>query len=137
MSRIGLVACSSSKLDHKAPAEELYSSSLFTKSRLWVKSNCDRWYILSAKYGLLEPEQEIEPYNITLNTMRMADIKLWSSRVLADLQKRVVKGDEIVFLAGEKYRKFLVKPLLAQGCIVKVPLEGLPIGKQLQWLLQN
>ena len=44
-----------------------------------------------------------------------------------------VKNDEFTFLAGEKYRKFLI-PELSN---VKIPMKGLKIGKQLQWLTKQ
>jgi hypothetical protein len=47
----------------------------------------DKIFILSAKYGLLNPEQEIEPYNQTLNTMGAAQVKSWSENVLARLSR--------------------------------------------------
>jgi hypothetical protein len=137
MTRIGLVACTSLKLDRKASAEELYASPLFTKSRDWVKRNCDCWYILSPKYGLLEPDQEIEPYDATLTEMSVAERKQWGLHVLRDLRQHIKSGDEVIFLAGKKYREYLEKPLSDEGCVVNVPLEGLRIGEQLQWLSRN
>src|SRR4051812_24833351 len=107
MSRICLVACASSKLDYSAPAGELYASTLFLKSRAWAKKFCDRWYILSAKHGLLDPTQVIEPYNITLNDMRVDERKRWSAKVLNELLKLTTSSDHIVFLAGNNYRKYL------------------------------
>ena len=43
--------------------------------------------------------------------------------------------DVLLFLAGMKYRKFLI-PLLRDkdGLIVNVPMKDLTIGKQLSWL---
>jgi hypothetical protein len=43
----------------------------------------------------------------------------------ADLQE-----DHFIFLAGQKYRSYLIPRMRSY----EVPLEGLPIGKQLQAL---
>ncbi len=43
------------------------------------------------------------------------------------------KTDEFVFLAGERYRKYLL-PLLKN---VSVPLQGMGIGKQLAFYKEN
>jgi len=102
-----------------------------------VKQRCDRWLILSAKYGLIEPEQVIEPYEDTLNTKSPPERLKWANRVWHDLQSHVAPGDEITILAGERYREHLVPRLAAIGCTVHVPLKGLGIGKQLQWLSEN
>jgi hypothetical protein len=45
-----------------------------------------------------------------------------------DLEK-----DEFIFLAGNKYRKYLLPHITNY----KIPMEGLPIGKQLQWLTKQ
>jgi hypothetical protein len=43
------------------------------------------------------------------------------------------KNDEVIFLAGEKYRKHLLPVFIH----TKVPLKGLGIGKQLQFLSRH
>ena len=91
----------------------------------------DDIFILSAKHGLLSLDQEIEPYEQTLNNMRSDEIKQWASRVLEQI-KEVCSIDEteFIFLAGDKYRKYLL-PHIKNA---KIPLECLRIGEQLQKL---
>lgn len=36
----------------------------------WAIAHCDQWAILSAKHGLIDPDKVIEPYDVTLSTMR-------------------------------------------------------------------
>ena len=91
----------------------------------------DEIYILSAKYGLLALEDEIEPYEQTLNNMRTTEIKEWANRVLQQLKLVTsLEETELIFLAGDKYRKYLL-PHIKNAT---VPLEGLRIGEQLQRL---
>lgn len=88
-------------------------------------------YVLSAKHGLLELEREIEPYEQTLNNMRAAEIKEWANNVLQQLSSVVsLEEAEFIFLAGDKYRKYLL-PHIKNAVI---PLKGLRIGEQLQRL---
>ena len=61
--RIGLVGCVKKKGPVAAPAEELYVSPLFVGRRRFVESTCDRWFILSALHGLVDPHEVIEPYD--------------------------------------------------------------------------
>ena len=76
----------------------------------------------------------IEPYNETLNTKKSAEIKSWSDRVLASLAAKTdLAADEFVFLAGERYRKFLVDRITH----VSVPLKGMTIGRQLAFYKKN
>lgn len=62
---IALVGCGKSKLDHAAPARQLYTGSLFVAASRWA-AECDGWFILSAKFGLLDPETVVEPYEVRL-----------------------------------------------------------------------
>jgi len=91
----------------------------------------DKIFILSAKYGLVDLEQELEPYEQTLNIMPVHEIKNWAEKVKNQMRGKInFDADEVVFLAGEKYRKYLL-PFFQKTTI---PLEGLSIGKQLQYL---
>ncbi|MEZ0209032.1 MAG: DUF6884 domain-containing protein [Candidatus Paceibacterota bacterium] len=132
MGKVVLISCVSTKLEKKAKASDLYISPLFKMNYAYAKMlKPTSIYILSAKYGLLNPDTIIEPYNETLNTMKNAQIKDWAIDVIDQMEGKIdFKKDEIIFLAGERYRKFLM-PLCRNA---KVPLLGLGIGKQLGWL---
>ena len=41
---------------------------------------------------------------------------------------------EVMFLAGERYREVLAPFLELRGFTVQVPMAGLKMGRQLQWL---
>lgn len=135
MRKIVLISCVSVKLSHKARAEELYISPLFKYGLAYAKKlQPDKIYILSAKYGLLELDEIIEPYNITLNTMSSTEIKIWSEKVLSKLKEKVnLDVDQIIFLAGENYRKYLIPHIKNYF----IPLKGLGIGKQLKYLKEH
>lgn len=63
--------------------------------------------------------------------MRASEIKQWASRVIAAIRKNSeVEETEFIFLAGLKYRQYLLPHLKH----VQTPLEGLRIGEQLQRL---
>ena len=131
---IALVSCVSKKINKQSPAKELYRSDWFNKASRYAESISDKWYILSAKYGLLSPEQLISPYNETLNRMPIGKRRDWAHDVCEDLGGILSTGDRVIILAGVKYREFLVDPILQLGCEVEIPMEGLKIGEQLSWL---
>jgi cytoplasmic iron level regulating protein YaaA (DUF328/UPF0246 family) len=137
MATIGLVSCVSQKSAHAAEARNLYESPLFKKARKYIEERCDSWYILSAKFGLVDPHQVIPPYEETLRTKPRAEREQWAQRVWADLSTRLQAGDHIVILAGERYREYLVPHIIEFGCVLEVPMKGLAIGKQLQWLSKH
>ena len=133
--RIALISCVSRKLEHAAPAGELYVSTLFRSAYAYAKQQkADVIFILSAKYGLVPETTMLDPYNLTLNSMGVADRKQWASHVVAALQQCTdIHNDEFLVLAGERYREFLV-PHLAH---YTTPLQGLGIGRQLAWYKQR
>jgi hypothetical protein len=135
--RIALVSCVKTKRSNSAEARELYISPLFRGLREYAESTTDAWYILSAKYGLLTPDTIIEPYEMTLNAMRRPERDAWARRVEAQLAEVIPAEAEVTLLAGSRYREALEPFLRARGNPVVVPLEGLPMGRQLAWLARH
>ena len=139
MTIINLVACVKEKLDHAAPARDLYVSPWFKKARAYCEQQDARWMILSAKHGLVHPSQVIEPYDEALHNMIAPNRKLWAAKVLHALlldERGSIPVDDIdfVILAGRLYRDYLVPELRHYGATVIVPMIGMGIGDQMKWL---
>jgi len=132
MQKIVLIACASKKKDTPAAAKDIYQSSLFKKNLRYAEMlNPDEIFILSAKYGLLQLDKQIEPYDKSLNDMRENDKEEWAEGVKEQLKNYAdLKNDHFIILAGNNYRKYLIPEL--ENC--EMPLEGLGIGKQLAYL---
>lgn len=138
MKRIFLVACSAGK--DKAdmlPACDLYNSQLFKLARRYAEMSRDPWFILSAKFGLLHPAQLVAPYDESLNDKRSSDRAEWGRMVESQLIEKLLCSTEVVMLAGRAYRDPLRHLLEAKGHTVMVPMEGMAIGKQLQFLTKH
>lgn len=129
-----LVSCVKTKLPNRAPARQLYVSDWFHKARAVVEARGWPWRILSAKYGLVDPEMVIEPYEMTLNKMPKNERVEWSRRVMRALDPNLSGVGSVVIFAGMKYREFLVPELCARGITVHIPMEGLRNGEQLAQL---
>lgn len=97
---IGLVACSSQKLDRPAPAHELYCSPLFRKSLAFALQRCTQVYVLSGALGLVELDQEVKPYDRRLSKKERA---AWGARVASLLIARHGRDVEYLILAGQDY----------------------------------
>lgn len=132
--RLYLVSCVSKKLARPAAARDLYASAWFIKARAYVEAREAPWLILSARHGLVDPAEVIAPYETTLNRMTAADRRRWATRVIDQMEARAPVADEIIILAGRYYRADLMAWLQARFARVSVPMEGLGIGSQLQWL---
>ena len=129
-----LVSCVGTKRSSPAPAKDLYISAWFRKARAFVEATGRPWYVLSARYGLVEPDAIIEPYDKTLKTMRAGERQEWAREVLGDLNPLLGGVDSIVFLAGTAYREFLEPDLRSRGVAIQVPMAGMRFGEQLSWL---
>jgi hypothetical protein len=128
-----LVSCVSGKLEHAAPARELYTSQWFGLTRRFVEHSGSPWFILSAGHGLVDPDDVIAPYERTLNAMAIDARRDWARRVTEQMDAVLPAAEHCVVLAGERYREFLMDYLRARYA-VDVPMQGLAIGQQLQWL---
>lgn len=135
---ITLIACSATKGKAAAPAAELYQSVWFQKARAFAQTREDEygdpWFILSALHGLTDPDEVIEPYDVTLNKMPLAKRKIWAMRVLAAVAQEVELHATITILAGTRYTDLLVPLLRSAGYTVELPLQGAGIGQQLKLL---
>lgn len=127
-----LVSCVAKKLPRSAPAKDLYTSPWFQKARAFVEAQDWRWFILSAKYGLVHSERMIEPYDKKLKP-GADERRGWANGCLDALGPHLTGVESVVFLAGKMYREFLVPVLSGRGIKVHVPMEGLRNGEQLAW----
>ena len=86
MKTIVLISCVKKKLKQPAMAKVLYSSDLFQKMYQYAQMlTPDMIFILSAKYGLLVPDEIIAPYEKTLKKMKISERRQWSQGVIKEL----------------------------------------------------
>lgn len=121
-----LVACCGFKLDHAAPAQDLYASDLFHKARAFAETFGLTWYILSARYGVVPPGRVIKPYDETLNDKSAHELAVWNAMVSKEWGGAERRG--LVVLAGAKYRGWL------EGVAHDAPMARMGIGQQKAWL---
>lgn len=132
--RVGLVSCSSLKLDRPAPARALYTSDLFRLGLAVAEATCDRVFVLSAKLGLVELDEMVIPYDQQLPRDALA-LAAWGTAVLERLVEALAKTGEadrpalLVVYAGERYAApFRHLP-------IEEPLRGLATGYRRSVLL--
>lgn len=129
--RVALISCVKSKRKGRHKAKDLYTSPLFRFAWSYAFHHFDEVYILSARHGLLNPNQRIQSYDTALKNMPITERKRWARKVASELQRLVIDDTEIHLLCGQKYREFL--PSLLPRLKFFAPLESLSIGYQLQW----
>ena len=139
MQRVALVGCVKGKRSGTHPARDLYTSPLFRKRRAHVEAVGLPWWILSAGYGLVAPDQPIATYDRTLNAMSAAERRAWGERVVAALRAELgdLRGTVFEVHAGSRYVDAIEPGLRVLGAKVEVPTAGLGLGEQLGWYARS
>jgi hypothetical protein len=109
------------------PAESLYSSELFYRSRRYAQANFDSWLILSAKHGLIRPDQIVAPYECKLDSLSQGERGRLAKRVLEQTAVLFSESAQVTSICGEDYDDLL------EEAGVKFRRESkfaLPIGKK-------
>lgn len=111
--KIALIACVKEKKSEPCATREMYISESFKAWMNYAESwGANQIYILSGKYGLLELEEKIAPYDINLNMATSEERKSWSLGVIQKLSdKTVLAEDHFLVLANPTYSEYLIPHL--------------------------
>jgi hypothetical protein len=143
--RIALVGCGAAKqdTDEAVPAKDLYSSSYFSLKQEYSEETCDAWKILSAKHGLLNPDEEITPYDASLDPTADSYIGDYEAGKWAVRTSRSISMvlsfwspySSVVLLAGQDYLEHINDDVFRQVRAVERPFEDTDgIMEQMQLL---
>lgn len=127
MKPVGLVACCKSKLGRAAPAKDLYTGTLFRLSVAWLGPRVEGWAILSAKHGVLLPDEVTEPYEKTLVGASRDSAREWGELAGMDL-RQMFPGRKFLVVAGKAYMGAL------RGLEHEEAFGGLSLGHKLHAL---
>lgn len=132
MKTVVLVGCGKAKLPYIARAEDLYTGALFRKARAYAEKFGDEWGILSAKHGLILPNQMIEPYDLCLDDLDRNHMAQWIRDTNEQIQQCWPR-EFFVCMAGELYGRAFLRPTKLS---VEFPMAGLGLGERLRYLNQ-
>ncbi len=133
-SRVLLIGCSRTKADVPAPARELFRGPVFQRARDYAVRQGVLWFVLSGKFGLLDPDDVVSPYDVYLAKQSSSYRRTWGEWVTSQLAQRMpLPGVTFEIHAGESYCAPLREPLTRHGASVVTPLAGLGYGERLAW----
>ena len=108
------------KIKKPAEASQLYIGSLFKKTLEFCKQNYKTIFILSAKYGLLKPEQIIKPYELDLRVLPRKEKQIWVVKIKTQIKELNINIDDVDVYINRDYYKILPFDrsiyLYFQGC---------------------
>jgi len=133
-----IVPCGARKIwdvqPHRGPtaARDAYIGTPFKVNRGFAEVVGDRWVILSAKYGFIEPDFVITgPYNVTFNRKASRPVTVeYLRQQISELGLDQCKC--VVVLGGQAYREIVEAAFRGLGVQLCFPFAGLPLGKALQ-----
>jgi hypothetical protein len=130
--RIVIISCGKSK--NNGPdclAKEAYKGRSFLLKRKYAELSGQPWLILSAKYGLLKPDKEIDPnYNMTVSTKSdVQQLALKIAKQIPDFLEYSI-ADEVIFLGPGAYVQALEKAFAGNKAVrINHITKGLGQGK--------
>jgi len=132
-----LISCSKTKGDHRDLARNMYASPLYRKSVIVAENWGLSFSILSAKYGLLDPDETIEPYNLTLKGASKQFKSEWAHRVDKQIRGLVDRKKWLIVLAGDDYFAPLTEAGADDPLKFLAPMQGISLGNRLVFLNQS
>lgn len=127
-----LVGCGDAKHSGVHRGRELYSSGYFTLKRRYAEEEGDEWYILSAKHGVIEPDELIACYDKSIIDV---DPDAWAEMVIDQLGD--VSDARVIVLAGSDYLDPILSGLLRKAGRVEIPTRGMGMIDRMKWLSAN
>jgi hypothetical protein len=104
-----ITSCTKNKLDipddESVAAKDLYLGTMFGKVKKYSAAMKYEYMIISAKYGLLSPDEKIKTYNKVLS--KKSDADAIRDQVEERLTPILGNYDKILVIAGKNYREVL------------------------------
>lgn len=143
--RLALIGCGKTKREGTHPARCLYTGPLFRAALAHAERTAERIYVVSARYGLLDLDREIDSYDETLSGKRMRERDEWGDKVVRDLFARLGgRRFELTILAGQDYaapiaHHLYLASLRPDSTVLSIerPLTGLGVGQRLRWFRER
>jgi hypothetical protein len=132
-----VLACSQKKGSRRAPAARLYQGPLFLAGRRWALSVTPAWriFILSARYGLVRSDEEIEPYD-----QRARDPAALADLIRSSRHREQLRTGQVFHVGGAVYAAALamVFPHVVTIANLLPPgRETRGLGAQRSWLARH
>ena len=113
------------------PAREAYTGAPFKVNREYAEVVGNRWIILSAKYGFIEPATPILQYEVTFKRKNTNPVSIATLRKqVADLG--LADCDHVIAIGGKEYRAAVEQAFSGSAVKLTFPFSGLPVGRAMR-----
>ncbi|NHJ04524.1 MAG: hypothetical protein EAX90_06855 [Candidatus Heimdallarchaeota archaeon] len=112
----------------------MYTSPRFYWIKKYAISNSKQWYILSAKYGLLKPNDIIEPYDVQLSTLTKKQLEKWVENTVNSINKKININDKVLFIGDDFYYDALKLKLKEKGYSFQSFMYGKSLDEKISFI---
>jgi hypothetical protein len=109
------------QLSEPAAARDLYVSPLFARRRARAEAIGAPWFVVSGRWGLLDPGDVLAPYSFSLAEQSVNYRRAWGRFVAEQLclVSPVGRGDVVEICAGDLFAAALTAPIEYLGARVR------------------
>ncbi len=123
--RVVLVGSSGGVAASPRPARDLFRSDGFARAREHAIGSGRPWFVLSAKHGLLDPDDVVGPFAVLIGDQPAGYRAAWAEWVVVQLADRVrLTGVTVEVHGGVDFAQALKGPLERRGARTEIPLPG-------------
>lgn len=129
---VGIIPCTNQKSDTPGPAREVWIGAHFQLVLAHAELFYERVYVMSYKYGFIEPDFHIEPYDVDMKTAKAADrIRWWFMMRHHIKQLAETKPLLVALYTGTYERDRIMREFVKHGTNqIVLPFEGMSIGQR-------
>lgn len=116
-----LVGGGKAQLSKPSPARDLYVSPLFARRRARAEASGVPWFVVSGRWGLLDPDDVLTPYSFSLAEQSVNYQRAWGRFVAEQLclATPIGRGNIVEISAGAAYTAALTAPIEYLGARVR------------------
>lgn len=130
---IAIIPCTNQKASDPGPAREVWIGAHFQLVLAHAEMFYDKVLVMSYKYGLIDPDFVIEPYNVDIRYAKAADkLKWWFAlrTQIGELSK--AEPLLVAMYTGNFERERIVREFVKNGVRqVIIPFSGCTVGQRM------
>lgn len=129
-----LVGSVRTTVHHAACARDLYTGALFARRRRYAEASGRPWFVLSGRWGLLQPGEVVAPSELSLGEQPPAYRHGWAEFVVGQLAGVVPLTESVIEVhAGDQHVDALRPALTRAGAVLADPVDAHSLAEALAW----
>lgn len=129
---VAIIPCTAQKADTPGPARDVWTGTHFQLILAHAELFYSKVLVMSYKYGLISPDDHIEPYDLDMRTAKPADKLRWWFKMRIDIKTLAEEKPLLVALyTGSFERERVIREFVKNDVAqVIIPFEGLGVGQR-------